>query len=116
MTCTTRDRPENQLRALTHRGPGLQGADVMIAQRVEDVLELLPGRGHGTDVAAAPGGDPVPHPTHLGVSGQHLDRLHRRPADQTRALLGDPAAVHVGVGFVVLGRQPGPAGQLRLRW
>jgi hypothetical protein len=38
-------------------------------------------------------------------------------AQRTRrgALLGDPSAVDVGVGLVVLGGQPGPAGQLRRR-
>ena len=35
------------------------------------------------------------------------------PPDQPGALLGDPAAVHGGVGLVVLGGQPGPRGQLR---
>ena len=44
-----------------------------------------------------------------------LNGLDRRPAHQPGALLGDPAAVHVGVGLVVLGGQPGPAGQLRQR-
>ncbi len=36
----------------------------------------------------------------------------RGPADQTRALFADPAAVHGGVGFVVLRRQTCPGPQL----
>ena len=51
-----------------------------------------------------------------GVGADLLDRLHRGPPDQPGALLGDPAAVHVGVGLVMLRRQPGPAGQLRGAW
>ena len=38
---------------------GVQGADVVVAQRVEDVLDLLSGGGDGADVAPAPVGDPV---------------------------------------------------------
>ena len=38
--------------------------------------------------------------------------LDRGPAHQLRALLGDPAAVHGGVGLAVPRSQPGPAGQL----
>ncbi len=45
-------------------------------------------------------------------AGQGLDRLHRGPADQPGALLGDPAPAHLGVGLVVLGGHPGPAAQL----
>ena len=44
--------------------------------------------------------------------GQDLDRLDGGPADQPGALLGDPAAVHVGVGLVMFGCQPGPTGEL----
>ena len=36
----------------------------------------------------------------------------QRPAQRPRALLGDPAAVHRGVGFVVGGRESGPTRQL----
>jgi hypothetical protein len=56
--------------------------------------------------------DPVPQRADPGGLGQDLHRLHRGPADQPGALLGDPAAVHVGVGLVVARGQPGPAGQL----
>ena len=38
----------------------VQCADVVVAQRVEDVLQLAAGRGDHPDVAAAAGGDPVP--------------------------------------------------------
>ena len=42
-----------------------------------------------------------------------LHGLDRGPADQPAALLGDPAAVHGGVGLVVLRGQPRPRRQLR---
>ena len=40
------------------------------------------------------------------------DGFDRGPADQPRALLGDRAAPHDGVGLVMLGCQPGPRTQL----
>ena len=41
--------------------PGrVQGADVAVAQRVEDVLDLLAGRGDRADVSAPALSDPVP--------------------------------------------------------
>ncbi len=42
-----------------------------------------------------------------------LYALHRGPADQPAALLGDPPTVDLGVGLVVLRRQSRPAAQLR---
>ena len=47
-----------------------------------------------------------------GVAGHALHGLDRGPAHQPAALLGDPAAVHGGVGLVVFRGQPGPGGQL----
>jgi len=42
-----------------------------------------------------------------------LDGFDRSPAHQPGALFGDPPAVHRGIGLMVLGSQPDPAGQLR---
>ena len=84
----------------------------MITQRVEDELDLLSGPGHDTDVASPTIGYPVADGADPGVGGQELDRLHRGPSDQSGALFGDPATVDMGVGLVVLGGEPGPAGQL----
>lgn len=39
-------------------GPPVQRADLPVAQRVVDVLELAAGRGHGGDVLPAAGRDP----------------------------------------------------------
>jgi hypothetical protein len=83
----------------------VQRTDVVIAQPVEDELELSSGGGHGADVAVAAA------MSHLFADradvtgiGQALHRFDRRPPHQARALLGDPAAAHRGVGFVVGGR------------
>ena len=89
-----------------------QRPDVTIAQGVEDELQLAPSGGDAADVAAAAVGDPLPQHPGRGARGDGLDRLDRGPADQAGALLGDPSAVDVGVGLMVLGSQPGPAGQL----
>jgi hypothetical protein len=116
MTCTTRtDQGESRGRCSWHPRQVSQGAHVTVAQRVEDELQLASGRGYGADVAAATVGNPLPqHPGH--TSGWDvLDRLDRCPADQPGALLGDPAAVDMGIGLVMLGRQPRPARQLRRR-
>ena len=61
MTCTTRDRPEI-FGSRSCRLPSwmLQRADVAVAQRVEDVLDLLPGSRDRADVAAPASRDPVP--------------------------------------------------------
>ena len=84
----------------------------MVAQGVEDEFELPAGGRDHPDVAAPTVPDPVPDPAHHAGLGQDLHGLDRGPADQPGTLLGDPPAVHVLVGLVVLGRQPGPAGQL----
>ena len=73
-----------------------QGAHVTVAQRVEDELQLAPGRGHGADVAAAAVGDPLPQDPGHSAGGEILDRLDRRPADQAGALFGDPPPVDMG--------------------
>ena len=51
--------------------------------------------------------------TDVAALRQDFHRFDRCPPHQTRALFGDPAAVHRGAGFVVRRRQPGPTGQLR---
>jgi len=55
---------------------------------------------------------PSPDRTHPGGRRQDLHRFHCRRPHQPRALLVIRPPVHVGVGLVMLGRQPGPAGQL----
>lgn len=56
--------------------------------------------------------DPVAVPPEAGVRGDPLHGLDRGPVHQPAALLGDPATTAGGVGLVMPGRQPGPAGQL----
>ena len=85
-----------------------QGAYVVVAQRVEDELQLAAGRGHDGDVAPTPDRDLVAERADHADRGQPLHGLHDRPPDQGRALLGDPAPVYVGVGLVVAGGQAGP--------
>ena len=115
MTCTTRDRPGSGggAHAAAGRGAGVQarGRGGRAARR----RPARAGRGRRRPPrCCGPGGPrPGPGPPDPVVPGQDLHRLDRGPADQPGALLGDPAAVHVGVGLVVLGGQPGPAGQLR---
>jgi hypothetical protein len=85
---------------------------VAVAQPVVDQADKLAGGGDHADVAAAARGDPVADPSQPGLRADALDRFHPRPAGQPGALPGDRAAVHVGVGLVMAGRQPRPAGQL----
>jgi hypothetical protein len=59
---------------------------VVIAQAVEDQPDQLAGRGDDSDVAAAPGRDPVAGLAEAGVSGKALHGLDRGPADQPGAL------------------------------
>ena len=47
------------------------------------------------------------------MRGQALHGFDRSPADQPRALFGDPAAVHLRVGLVVFRCQSSPTCQLR---
>ena len=91
----------------------MQGADVVVAQSIEDELELPSGGGHGADVAVAAAMSHL-FADRADAAGvwQHLHRLDRRPPHQARALFGDPAAVHGGVGFVVSGCESGPRRQL----
>ena len=113
MTCTTRDRP-GIFGKPSCRLPiwVLERADVAVAQRVEDVLDLLAGGRDRADVAASASRDPVAQGTDPGMCADAFDRLHRGPPDQPGTLLGDPPPAHVRVGLVVLGSQPGPARQL----
>ena len=67
--------------------------------------ELSSGRGDCTDIAVAAA---MRHlvSDRADATGRRQDfhRFDRRPPHQARALLGDPAAAHRGVGFVVRGR------------
>ena len=85
---------------------------MVITQAVEHQHDQLTGGGHDPDVAATPLTDPVADLSEPGVRGNPLNGLDRSPADQGRALLGDPATVHVGVGLVMGRGQPGPRRQL----
>ena len=82
----------------------VQGTDVVIAQPVEDELELSSGGGHGADVAVA-----------AAMSDLFADRadvtyragsspIRWPPTAPGASLACDRTAVHGGVGFVVGGR------------
>ena len=89
-----------------------QPTNMVVTQRVEDALDQHTGGGDLGLVAAAAFGDLVAEGTQPGVRSDPLYRLDRRPPHQLVALFGDPPAVHPGVGLVVAGGQPRPAGQL----
>jgi len=96
---------EGRRRCSRHPRQVFQRAHVTVAQRVEDELQLAPGSWDTADVTAAAAGDALPHdPGHTG-GGDILDRLDRRPANQTRSLFGDPPPVDMGVRLVMLWRQ-----------
>ena len=81
---------------------------MLVAQRVVDELQLAAGGRHDGDVVAAFGGDRLAERAQDGVPGQALNGFDHGPADQGAALLGDPAAVHRGIGLLVFGSQPEP--------
>ena len=63
---------------------------MVIAQPVEDQLELSSGRSHRTDIAvAAAMSDLFSDRADAAGIGQDFHRFDRRPPHQTRALLGD---------------------------
>jgi len=97
----------------TSSGRLRQAADVVIAQTVIDPHDQLASRGHDTDVTAAALFDPVACLPETGMRAEVLHCFDRGPADQPRALFGDPPAVHGGVGLAVSRGQPSPASQLR---
>ena len=72
--------------------------DMAITECIEDQFDQLPGSGDGADVAASARRDPLPHRRKPGAFLGPLHRFDRGPADQPASLLGDPAAVHGGVG------------------
>jgi len=86
---------------------------MVIAQPVEDQLELSSGRSHRTDIAVAAA---MRHlvSDRADATGRRQDfhRFDRRPPHQTRALLGDVPAVNGGVGLVISRSQPCPTRQL----
>jgi hypothetical protein len=86
---------------------------VPVAQPVEDEFDEFPGGGDLTDVPPAALSDLVADSAQATVFVGALDGFDRGPAHQPRSLLGDPPAVHRGIGLMVLRGQPGPAGQLR---
>src|SRR3954452_18489293 len=96
----------------SRRGLWLQAADLAVAQRVVDHFDQVTRGGGDADVAAAALPDLVASLTGAAVFAGALRGLDRGPSDQHTALLGDPAAVHGGVGLVVFRGQSGPAGQL----
>ena len=86
---------------------------MVIAQPVEDQLELSSGRGDCTDIAvAAAMRHLVSDRADATGPRQEFHRIDRRPPHQTRALLGDVAAVNGGVGLVMSRSQPCPTRQL----
>ena len=89
---------------------GVEAADVVVAQRVVDEFELLAGCGDDADPGAAAGGDLVAERSEPGVLGQPLNRFDGGPANQSRALLGDPAALMMGGPWC---RTPGAWGSSR---
>ena len=93
----------------------MKGTDLAVAQRVEHVLQLDAGGGYRTDVAATPVRDSFPDLSDPAGPGQGLDRFDGCPPDQPGALFGDRAAVHVGVGLMMLRGHPSPTGQFRRR-
>jgi hypothetical protein len=81
-----------------------------VPQPVENQGEQLAGGGDHTNVAPAAACDLIAQLTQPVMGTDALDSFHRGPADQGAAHLGDPPAVNFGVGLVVFGSQPGPAG------
>jgi hypothetical protein len=86
---------------------------MVIAQPVEDQLELSSGRSHRTDIAVAAAMSHL-FSDRADATGRRQDfhRFDRRPPHQTRALLADVPAVNGGVGLVMPRSQPGPPRQL----
>jgi hypothetical protein len=72
---------------------------VVIAQAVEHQRGQLAGGSDDADVAAPPGPDLVAGLPEAGVRGHALHGLDRGPSHESGALLGDPAAVHGGIGL-----------------
>jgi hypothetical protein len=97
----------------SHRLPWCQAAHLAVTQAVVDQREQLAGGGDAADAGAAPAGDAVKVDGLLAACREPLGGLDGGPADQPRALFGDRAAAHGGVGLAVAGRQPSPGAQLR---
>ena len=85
-----------------------EAADLAVAQPVVDECQQVAGGGDAADVATPPGTDVCFDRGDLGVTDGAGDGFDRRPAQQPRALFGDPAAGDVAVGLAVAWGQPGP--------
>ena len=93
-----------------------EAPDVSIAQPVEDHDDKLAGHRHPGDVLGPPFCDAVVVRLEFRSAPAVGDRLYGRPADQFRAGLGDTPSADLGIGLVMLGRQPRPRAQrLRVR-
>src|SRR5579884_1881383 len=90
----------------------VQGTDVPVTQAVVDQREDLSGRGDAPDHLAPALGHPFPGGPD-GVSAVvATDGLHRRPAQDVGALLGDVAPMHGLVRLLVGWGQPGPGAEV----
>ena len=70
-------------------------ADLTVAQPVVDERQQVAGGGDAADVATPPATDACFDRSDLRVTHRPRDCFHRRPTQQPRALLGDPAALDV---------------------
>ena len=93
--------------ARSHAAVG-EAADLAVAQPVEDEGQQLAGGGDAADVATPAGADTGFDRGDLGVAYSAGDRFDSGPAQQARALFGDPAAGDVAVGLAVAWGQPCP--------
>ena len=85
-----------------------EAAELAVAQPVEDQGEEVSGGGDAADVATSAGSDTGFDRGDLGVAYGAGDRFDSGPAQQARALFGDPATGDVTVGLAVAWGQPGP--------
>ena len=91
----------------------VEGADVVVAQRVEDEFELLAGRRRPRRCCGPAGRRPGPGAAPARVCGPSVctDSTAAQRTSREPCLVIRPRCT-CGVGLVVLGGQPGPAGQL----
>src|SRR5829696_3672757 len=96
----------------TSRGPGGEATDFAVAQPVVDEREEMARRRDTADVATPAGADTRLHRGDLRVAHRAGDGFHGGPAQQAGSLLGDVAALDVGVGLAVARGEPGPRAQM----
>lgn len=99
------ERPRTRLRPDGSRRLA-QTADLAVAHAVVHEVQQLASDRDSRLVLAAALGDAVVVADQLGATAGVRDRLDGRPPNQAAALLGGPAAVHGGVGLVVLRCRP----------